>query len=195
MNVLVLSPYPDKVVRVLEQHGDRAVVRNDRPEDVLASKELYSFVLCYGYRYLFPPKLVRAWDGLMANLHISMLPWNRGADPNFWSFYDDTPKGVSLHYIDIGIDTGDIVAQHEVVLSENATLASSYSCLQDAVVALFARTWPALRAGQADRLPQSGKGTAHRSSDLEPLRYLLADGWETPVARVVDAGRQARSST
>jgi len=33
------------------------------------------------------------------------------ADPNVWSFIEKTPKGVSIHYLDAGIDTGDIIAQ------------------------------------------------------------------------------------
>ncbi|MCL0081308.1 hypothetical protein M1N64_03665 [Peptococcaceae bacterium] len=47
------------------------------------------------------------FQGRAINLHISFLPWNRGADPNFWSFIENAPVGVSIHYLDEGIDTGD----------------------------------------------------------------------------------------
>ena len=52
----------------------------------------------------------------IVNLHISYLPWNRGAHPNFWSFFDATPTGVSIHLIDKGIDTGPIIVQKKVKL-------------------------------------------------------------------------------
>ena len=38
-------------------------------------------------------------------MHISYLPFNRGAHPNYWSFKDNSPKGVTIHFIDNGIDT------------------------------------------------------------------------------------------
>ncbi len=61
------------------------------------------------------------------NLHISFLPWNRGAHPNFWSFYDDTPKGVTIHLIDEGIDTGAIIYQKEITFDRNEKTFESNS--------------------------------------------------------------------
>ena len=46
------------------------------------------------------------------NLHPSLLPRYRGANPVFWTYFNgDKQAGVTLHFIDDGIDTGDIVAQ------------------------------------------------------------------------------------
>lgn len=53
------------------------------------------------------------------NLHISYLPGNRGAHPNFWSFYDETPSRVSIHLIDTGIDTGPILFQKYVDFNQD----------------------------------------------------------------------------
>lgn len=44
------------------------------------------------------------------NLHPSLLPKYRGANPDFWQYYDmDFKKGCTVHYIDKGEDTGDIL--------------------------------------------------------------------------------------
>ena len=65
-------------------------------------------------------------------MHISLLPWNRGYHPNIWSFLEDTPKGVTIHYINEGIDTGDIIVQKEIVIDEDKeTLKSSYEILHE----------------------------------------------------------------
>lgn len=46
------------------------------------------------------------------NLHPSLLPNYRGPNPWFWIYYNmDMKSGVSLHYIDKGEDTGDIIYQ------------------------------------------------------------------------------------
>ena len=45
---------------------------------------------------------------------MSYLPYNRGAHPNFWSFVNNTVKGVTIHEIDQGIDTGKIILQKSI---------------------------------------------------------------------------------
>ena len=45
------------------------------------------------------------------NTHPSLLPYNRGKNYNFWTLVDETPCGVSLHRVDPGIDTGEVVTQ------------------------------------------------------------------------------------
>jgi methionyl-tRNA formyltransferase len=48
------------------------------------------------------------------NLHPSLLPNYRGPNPWFWIYYNmDMKSGVTLHYIDKGEDTGDIIYQKE----------------------------------------------------------------------------------
>jgi methionyl-tRNA formyltransferase len=116
------------------------------------------------------------------NLHISLLPWNRGADPNLWSFLEDTPKGVTIHVLERGVDTGPIVAQAEVAPSPHDTLKTSYERLAQAMLALFAAAWGDIRAGRLPAQPQSGAGTYHRTSDRSRFAGLLTEGWDTPVA-------------
>lgn len=46
------------------------------------------------------------------NIHPSLLPKYRGANPHFWFYYNmDMTAGVTLHFIDEHIDTGDIISQ------------------------------------------------------------------------------------
>ena len=59
-------------------------------------------------------KLLKNSKNNIINLHISYLPYNRGAHPNFWSFVENTPSGVSIHQVDSGIDTGKIVIQKQI---------------------------------------------------------------------------------
>jgi methionyl-tRNA formyltransferase len=135
----------------------------------------------HGYRRLIRPPVLDLLPGRIVNLHISLLPWNRGSDPNLWSFVDDTPKGVTIHHVDPGLDTGDIVAQRELAFGDEETLGSTYAALQAALLELFLATWPAIRAGTAPRTPQRGPGSAHRSADRAAVEHLLTAGWETRV--------------
>ncbi|NLW76869.1 MAG: formyl transferase, partial [Methanomicrobiales archaeon] len=45
------------------------------------------------------------------NTHPSLLPYNRGKHYNFWAIVEEVPFGVTLHRVDLGVDTGDIIVQ------------------------------------------------------------------------------------
>ncbi|WP_354011347.1 methionyl-tRNA formyltransferase [Endozoicomonas lisbonensis] len=50
----------------------------------------------------------------VVNIHPSYLPYYKGANPWFWQYYDMLEEfGVTLHYIDEGMDTGDIIYQEK----------------------------------------------------------------------------------
>ncbi|MDH3411608.1 MAG: formyltransferase family protein [Gammaproteobacteria bacterium] len=192
MNILVLSPYPERLSNLFSRYGDNAAALNEPPSADLLDSSRYNFFVSYGYPHIVPAPLIKGLDGKLINLHISLLPWNRGADPNFWSFFESTPKGITVHYMDAGIDTGDIIGQREIIIPRGATLASSYALLQSEMLKLFEDLWPRLREGRAERRSQPAGGGVHKRADIEPFRHLLTQGWETPVAEIERAGRMAR---
>ena len=136
-------------------------------------------VVSHGYRRILREHQIA--DGRVINLHISLLPYNRGADPTLWSVLEGTPAGVTIHYIDPGVDTGDVIAQQEVAFDDEDTLKTAYDKLQDALLDLFRRTWPEISAGTNPRHPQTGEGTSHRVKDRERVEHLLTDGWDTKI--------------
>jgi len=70
------------------------------------------------------------------------LPWNRGANPNFWSFVEKTPKGVTIHKIDEGLDTGPIILQKEIEIDDRKnTFRSSYEVLHSIIQELFRKNY------------------------------------------------------
>jgi len=44
----------------------------------------YDLVISYGYRHILKKEIIESSKAPIVNLHISYLPWNRGAHPNFW---------------------------------------------------------------------------------------------------------------
>lgn len=61
------------------------------------------------------------------NIHPAYLPAYRGVSPVFWVLANDEPyAGVTIHYIDEGIDTGDIIYQEEIPISFDDTEHSLY---------------------------------------------------------------------
>jgi methionyl-tRNA formyltransferase len=136
-------------------------------------------VVSHGYRKILRADQIQ--DGNVINLHISLLPYNRGADPTLWSVLEDTPAGVTIHYIDPGVDTGDVIAQREVRFADDDTLATAYDKLRRELLDLFATTWPRIAAGTNERTPQQGEGTSHKVADRASVEHLLTDGWDTKI--------------
>lgn len=143
-------------------------------------------VISYNYRYLITPVVLHCLSRPPINLHISYLPWNRGADPNVWSFLEQTPVGVTIHHIDAGIDTGEILLQQRVVIDEaSETLQSSYLQLHREIRALFTNNWPALRDQTIVPALQTGRGSLHYSKQFAAIRHLLEpEGWNIPIREV-----------
>ncbi len=58
------------------------------------------------------------------NVHPSLLPANRGPEPLFWTFREGLQQtGVTIHMMDEGMDTGDIVAQKAIEIPDGISYA------------------------------------------------------------------------
>lgn len=119
------------------------------------------------FGYIMKRRVLETMPYGCINIHPAFLPYNRGAYPNVWSIIDNTPAGVTIHYIDEGVDTGDIIAQREVDVESVDTGRSLYQKLESASLELFKETWPLIAAGKAPRIAQSGGGTLHRARDQD----------------------------
>lgn len=128
----------------------------------IAVSVLFGYILRTEFIDLFPSGVI--------NLHPSYLPYNRGEYPNVWSIVENTPAGVTLHYIDEGVDTGDIIAQQLVPVDLVDTGVTLYGKLEKACVDIFRKNWPSIRSGNVARNPQDKqRGTYHRARDVESI--------------------------
>lgn len=142
-----------------------------QPETLDAIRQLNADIgLSVLFGYILHSDLVRIFPAGVVNLHPAYLPYNKGAFPNVWSIVEGTPAGVSLHYIDAGVDTGDIIAQRPVPVTPTDTGKTLYHKLELACIELFRQTWPLILRGQAQRSPQlPGAGTRHSVRDVEGI--------------------------
>ena len=127
-------------------------------------------IISYNYKYLIKKEILIHYK--IINLHISYLPYNRGAHPNIWSHIENTPSGVSIHYINEGIDTGDLIIQKKVILNKNMTLKKSYKKLHFHIQRLFKQNFNRLFIKSKK---QTKNGTFHLSKDLKKLNIPSYD--------------------
>ena len=129
------------------------------------------------FGYILLPDFFQLFPAGVVNLHPSYLPYNRGTYPNVWSIIEGTPAGVTLHYIDAGIDTGDIIAQRQMPVEPVDTGETLYRKLEGASVELMKDTWPLILSGQAGRRSQSSEAesTFHRAREVEKIDEIDLD--------------------
>lgn len=125
-----------KLYNPLVEAGEEIVIYSDSIDEELLKIVSPIYVISYNYAHIIPKKAIDFMHGKMLNIHISMLSWNRGSDPNSWSFIDNTPK------VDEGFDTGDIICQKELIFDEDKeTFFTSYKALSDVAMSLLIEHW------------------------------------------------------
>lgn len=192
MKVLYLGPPNDNLSNAMLSTGDEVVCSEEKLDLHSPILSYSDFIVSYRYRHILEPGIVKKFYGRAINLHISFLPWNRGADPNLWGVVEGTPPGVTIHLIDTGVDTGAILLQLPVAYVGNDTLRTSYLRLSLAIEDLFIANWPLLRQGMVPPRPQVGDGTYHRSADRHRISHLLTNGWDTPIETLANSCHVSR---
>lgn len=188
MHILFLGPPCESVLSHLAEQGHVVLQREEVISEAFLAEHAFDYGVSYRYRKIVRRPELAYFNGRLINLHISLLPWNRGADPNIWSYLENTPRGVSIHEIDEGIDTGNVLVQREVDIDlETATLKTSWETLTAAVESLFIANSCLLLAGTLPSLPQQSKGSFHRNSDTMHFSHLWEKyGWDTPVRNLLN---------
>jgi methionyl-tRNA formyltransferase len=104
--------------------------------EYLRSENL-DYVISVQYDRILRPPLINTPQLDCLNLHFSLLPRLRGCYPTKWAIIEESTTGVTLHSIDEGIDTGDILDQVEVDITSMETDFSLYQKCVKAANSLF----------------------------------------------------------
>ena len=82
-------------------------------------------VVLAGFMRIIGPTLLKVWEGRMINLHPSLLPEFPGKDGIGDAFRAGVREtGVTVHFVDAGVDTGPIIAQERLMIDPAETLDS-----------------------------------------------------------------------
>jgi methionyl-tRNA formyltransferase len=132
---------PATSVRALAERRDLSYleVTNPNTESVVAqlSARHPDYILSIQYDRILRPALIGVPRLGCINLHNAPLPRFRGCFPTKWAIIENEPSGVTLHYIDPGIDTGRIIERRTVPLTDDETDQSLYRKLEAVGMSLF----------------------------------------------------------
>jgi methionyl-tRNA formyltransferase len=89
------------------------------------------------------------------NAHYGLLPDYRGMNVTEWSVFRGDPVGVTVHLVDSGVDTGDILLQEEIPIDQGETFARLRRKHQEVAARLVVQAALQLRDGSARPVPQA----------------------------------------
>ena len=154
-------------------------VRNN-PEFIEKIKKINPDVICVvAYGKILPKELLEIPKLGCINVHGSLLPKYRGAAPIQWAVLNgETKTGITTMYMDVGMDTGDMILKEETEIGENETTGELWDRLSVIGGDLLVKTLKLIEAGKAPREKQGEEFT------LAPMlnKEMAKIDWENKTA-------------
>ena len=152
---LVASPVKEFAIeKKLEIFQPEKVRKNE--EFIEQIKALNPDVICVvAYGKILPKEILDIPRLGCINVHGSLLPKYRGAAPIQWAVLNgDKTTGVTTMYMDVGMDTGDMILKQEIEIGENETTGELWDRLSKIGGELLVETLKQIENGTAPREKQ-----------------------------------------
>lgn len=158
---LVLTPPATKVLAL--EHGVPVFQpRRIRNEAALVAELQPEVAVVMAYGQILPKAVLDATRLGCLNLHASLLPKYRGAAPIQAAILaGDAESGITVMYMNEGLDTGDVLLMEKLALSPQETGGSLHDRLAELAPAALRRALQLLADGKAPRVPQDAALATH----------------------------------
>ena len=152
---LVASPVKEYAIeKGLKVFQPEKISNNDEFKNEI--KELAPDLVCVvSYGVILPKSFLKIPALGCINVHPSMLPKYRGPAPIQWAILNgDNETGVSIMYLDAGMDSGDIILQEKVEIGEDETTGELWNRLSGIGARLLTKVVTDISNGIIERTPQ-----------------------------------------
>lgn len=148
-------------------------------EEIRALEPDVIVVMAYGQ--ILPRTILEIPRVACLNLHASLLPRHRGAAPIQAAIVaGDRETGISVMYMDEGLDTGDVLLQKRIEIAPDETGGSLHDRLGQIAPAALNDALTQLQSGSAARTPQDSAATYAPKLEREHGRI----DWNEPAALI-----------
>ena len=157
-------------------------VRNNT-EFIEEIKLLQPEVICVvAYGKILPKEILEIPKSGCINVHGSLLPKYRGAAPIQWAVINgEKETGITTMYMDVGMDTGDMILKEKVEIGEDETTGELWERLSKVGANLLVKTLEEIEDGTAPRIPQGEDFTMAPMLEKEMSKI----DWNNKTAREI----------
>lgn len=112
------------------------------------------------------------------NVHSSLLPEYRGVSPSFWTLlHGEEQTGISVHYMDENIDTGDLIKQRPLKIEDEDTLHSLNKRVAREGAEVLLEALDDIRRDSVERTPiNPDKGSYYSMPSREDVQKFIDQG-------------------
>ena len=181
----LLNPYFDKnIIQVGWQQGilvwaSGHLGHEETVTTLAALQPDVAVVACFSRR--IPQVLLALPRHGFLNLHPSLLPCYRGPQPLFWCFREgERETGVTVHFMDEGLDSGDIVLQAQVDFGDGISGAEADRLCAERGGELLVEAMAQLTAGNVVRVPQTADFTYYPTPTADD--FHVSTSWSAQRA-------------
>jgi phosphoribosylglycinamide formyltransferase-1 len=141
------------VAFVPKEYPNKAAYENAVLQELQAHR--IDFIVLAGYMRLIGPTLLSAYKSRIVNIHPSLLPAFPGLDAIGQALeYGVKVTGITIHFVDEGMDTGPIIAQVPIEVAEDETRESLLKKLQTKEHIFYPKTLHQLFLNKGEKITQ-----------------------------------------
>lgn len=153
LQLIAFTEGKSEILKALEKFQDCKLIEVGNSQITLELRELVSksqidVLFLFYWPFILPADFISELSIPIYNCHLSLLPFNRGKNPNVWPIIDGTPAGVTIHKIDSGIDSGPILFQSPVQVDILDTGKSLFERLRREMINLLRDNCDQILSGQ-----------------------------------------------
>ena len=172
------------IKRAEENHIPIELSKNINSEEFVNRMKLYEadLFVSMSFNQIFKMEMINLPKYKTINCHAGKLPFYRGRNILNWALINDEKEfGITVHYLDEGIDTGDIILQESYPITDeddyNTLLNRAYDGCADVLY-------------RAIKMIQNGEVQVIRQSDIDPVGMYC--GMRQAGDEIIDWGQSSR---
>jgi len=184
---VVYPPVKESALRLnLPVHQPEKVRGNDVFFEELKKLDADIFVVV-AYGQILPTRILKIPPLGCVNIHASLLPKYRGAAPMQRAILNgDRETGVTIMYMDKGMDTGDMILKESMPINDCDRFAEIHDKMADLSCKCILDALKLIETGNAPRVPQDNNKATYAAMLSKDEGYV---NWNKPSLEIVNQVR------
>lgn len=167
----------DKIRQMVRKKGYRILEQPSRKNISQLINKLTQIkpdiIYVWSYPMILPKEIINIPKFGCINAHMGLLPEYRGVNGVRWALLNNEAKtGVTIHFMDEGVDTGDIISKVEFPIKAEDDILSLMQKSRSAGLYLLDKCFGKIISGNAPRIPQDEKKARYYSAKMSPSEII-----------------------
>ena len=167
----------NKIRQIVTDQGFLTLEQPPRNEISEFTKKLRrinpDLIYVWSYPMILPDEIIRIPKYGCVNVHMGLLPEYRGVNGVRWALLNGEEKtGVTIHFMDSGIDTGNIISRVSFPIEEQDNILSLMKKSKSAGLYLLANCWQQIVSGKTNAAAQDESKAHYYSTKMSEIETI-----------------------